>query len=250
MNVKVIATCFTTKEKRPQADFPAHPQNINSSVESLDMLRNTLKLEDRYNPGVGMDLIIVNSDSGFVEGNEFIKSINGQKTKWGKIIAYTRPNIGWSFGAFNDAFLLYRSDYKYWLFTEDDIFVGSPDYYKKLVDRWEELENIKVPIGYLALLKVVKHHYGVHCGGGIGFTSRAVLDKVIERNKTLPHYDQENNNKISLQKNRQQVILEGEVKFTNIIDDMGFILLDYGKNDSWNLYENLCYPYYLAKNEL
>lgn len=249
MNVKVIATCFRAKEIRLETTFPAHEQDIKHPGEALQMLKNIIDLETKEDPGVPMDLIIVNNDVNFKEGNEYIKSLHEAKTKWGKIIAYTRPNVGWSFGAFNDAFKEYQDDYDFWLFTEDDIYVGGREYYKKLIERFREIEGVKVPIGYLALIGVIKHEYGIHCGGGIGLTSKIVLKRVVEKLGQLPHHSGKNKADISFHQERQNVIREGEVRFTNVIDELGFHLINYGENKSWDLANNLCVPYFRIKNK-
>lgn len=247
MNVKVIATCFRSgREVREDSKvvFPAHRQNHIKPEQVLEMLKDIVALELIDDAGAPMDVIIVNNDNSFEEGNQYIESINGLKTKNGKIIAYTRPNIGWSFGAFSDAFLKYRQDYMYWVFTEEDIVVTGEHYFKRLIDRWEEIEGVRVPIGYLALVGVIKHTYGIHCGGGIGFTTRNVLNKLVEKFGHLPHHTSEEDPDLSLQGNRQKAILNGEVAFTNEIYKQGFILLDFGPNQSWNTSVNLCVPYY------
>jgi hypothetical protein len=251
MNVKVITTCFRNGreirvgEKHP---FPAHQQDYPTAGSVLEMFKDVVAFELAQDAGTPTDIIVVNNDSEFIEGNEYIESLNGTKTKNGTIITYTRPNIGWSFGAYSDAFSKFKDDYDFWVFTEDDILVGGEDYMKRLVDRWEEVETAKVPIGFLALVGVIRHHYGIHCGGGVGFSSTRVLDKVFERKGCLPHFRSKDDPDMSLAANRQKVILEGEVAFTNSIDSLGFILLDYGENRSWNLTKNLCVPYYDYKH--
>ena len=246
MNVKVIATSFRKGREVRVGDrhvFPTHQQDYPTSESVLEMLKNVVEEEIKTDSGAVMDTILVNNDCGFIEGNEYIESINGTKTKNGKIISYTRPDRGWSFGAYSDAYLKYRDDYGFWLFTEDDIVVSGDLYYKKLLDRWREIEGVKVPIGFLSLVGVIRHSYGIHCGGGVGFTSRAILEKLVEKHGKLPHYEKCDDENESLSQNRQRIILQGEVAFTNAIDTLGYILLDYGENKSWNLSKNLCIPY-------
>lgn len=240
MICKVIATSFTPRQVRLHENYPGHQQDIKSAEEALEMLKKVVKFETENTPGQDIDIIIVNSDVGFKEGNEYIEQINGTKFKFGKIIAYTKENVGWSFGSYSHAFKKYREDYQYFIFTEDDILIGGNDYAKRLINRWKELENAKVNVGFLSLIGVIKHHYGIHCGGGVGMSSRQVLDKLIERYGMLPHHNKPSQNK-------NDIIIDGEVAFTNKIDDMGFYLFNFGENNSWNLQENLCIPYFMER---
>lgn len=242
MICKVIATSFSVRQIRREEIYPGHPQIIGNEVESLEMLKDIVEFEKSNDAGVPIDVIIVNSDTNFKEGNQYIESINGMRTKNGKIISYTRNNIGWSFGSYNDAFDKYRKDYEYWIFTEDDIMIGGNDYAKRLIERWEELESTNVRVGFLSLIGVIRHHYGIHCGGGVGMTSRSILDKLVERYGMLPHHNKKTSSK-------NDIIINGEVAFTNKIDDMEFYLFNFGENKSWNLQGNLCIPYKLWKEQ-
>ena len=59
------------------------------------------------------DLIIVNSDVGSEQGNKFIQELNNKKINDGKILTFTRKNIGLSYGAYSDAFLKFREFYDF-----------------------------------------------------------------------------------------------------------------------------------------
>lgn len=251
MICKVIATSFNGRQVRKEEVYPGHPQVIEHPGEALQLLKDVVEFEKKEDAGIPLDVIIVNNDTNFKEGNEYIASLDGEKTKNGKIIAYTRPNIGWSFGAHNDAFKRFHDDYDYWIFTEDDILVGGIDYAKKLKERWEDIEKAQVPVGFLSLIGVIRHaQYGIHCGGAVGMSSRPVLDKVVEKFGCLPHHDKPESDNLSANQNKQNAILNGEVAFTQRIDDLGFYLINYGPNTRWSMGENSCLPYYYLKEEL
>lgn len=249
MICKVVATSFGAREVRKDARYTDHPQEITSPQEALDMLKEVVELESTWDAGEPTDLIVVNSDRGFREGNEYIEEIDGLKTRNGIIRAYTRPNTGWSFGAYSDAFTRYGNDYDKWIFTEDDIIVGSDGYAKKLSDRWDELEQARVKIGFLSLIGVIKHPYGIHCGGGVGMSSRKVLDSIFEKSGKLPHHDGIGDESLSQEQVKNLVIRNGEVAFTNTMDSMGYYLFEFGPCTRWNLEENLCLPHYIYKHE-
>lgn len=248
MICKVIAVSFGGREVRKEARYTEHPQNITSASEALDMLKDVIELESTWDAGEPVDLIVVNSDRGFPEGNRYIESIDGQKTRNGIIRAYTRPNVGWSFGSYDDAFKKYGKLYDKWIFTEDDIIIGGDNYAKKLSDRWNEIEGVRIKIGFLSLIGVIKHPYGIHCGGGVGMSSREVLDSVVERFGSLPHHDGIGDESLDPERIKNLVIVNGEVAFTNKMDGMGYYLFEYGSCKGWNLEENLCVPYHIHKH--
>ena len=66
-------------------------------------------MEIKFPPGVDRDIIIVNSDVGSIEGNEFIEKLDNKKISGGEVLTFTRNNIGLSYGAYSDAFLKFRS---------------------------------------------------------------------------------------------------------------------------------------------
>ena len=47
---------------------------------------------------------------------------------------------------------------------------------------------------------------------------------------------------------RQDVIMEGEVAFTNNILALGYDLVIYGNGNEWNYKKNLCVPYFNYKH--
>ena len=138
---KIIATCFKPKElieKTRLAGNPLgyyyHSQNFTSAADIIKLLELNIFTEKNCNPGFNRDLIIVNADVNCVEGNKYIKNISGTKINGGKIITFTRRNIGLSFGSYNDAFMKFNKNYDYFLFTEDDWLIFGDNYFKIGID--------------------------------------------------------------------------------------------------------------------
>jgi len=235
LNCKVIATCFLDNRRiQLDARFPAHNQNIETSEGILDMLKRIVNFELDNNAGMPMDIIIVNSDVGFVEGNEWLDSINSKETQNGHIIVMRRDNIGGSFGAYSDAFLRFCDKYDYWLFTEDDIMVGGRDYYRRIVNLMRARKNI----GFIALVGMARHPLGTHAHGGVGLTSREILSNIVNNNNgELPYHHGS--------WDKKNVVEEGEVKFTNFIETkIGKEILVFHDKDEWDFETKLCIPYY------
>lgn len=247
MNVKVIATCFAgNKETRLNefTNFPDHPQRSISPDECLERLKKLVDMELTHKEDTPFDVLIVNSEYDYPLGYEYLASINGTKTPLGKIIILNRHNVGWSFGAYSDAFKKYQKKYKYWIFTEDDIVVGSERYYSKAIERFE----CELNIGFVSFIGISNPEgsiFGVpaHTHGGIGLSHSKVLRKVNDGN--LPHHRGEMGKDARAYKD--QVIREGEIPFTNEIYKLGYKLVVYGDGKSWDLDRNLCIPahYYL-----
>jgi hypothetical protein len=222
-------------------------QDVPTKEGVLEMMKDVVAFEDKYDAGVQVDTLIINNDAGFKEGNDYIESLHGTRTRNGVIKTITRPFLGWSFGGYNLAVQSF-SDYEFYLFTEDDILVGGDGYYKKLIERWVALENLNTQPGFLALVNVVNHAYGLHCGGGVGLTTNKILTKLITRHGSLPHYNRLDNSNHTWEQRREKHILDGEVAFTNKIFGLGFNLFNYGPNVSWDLENNLCTPYFNYKH--
>lgn len=246
MNCKVIATSFRPnriirKPREMVLGYPDHYQNICSPHDALDLIKDVISFELGQNPGEKLDIVIVNSDCGFEEGNEYLKKIDGTQTNYGTIKVLTKPdNIGWSFGAFNYAYECLRNRYNYWMFTEDDILIGGDKYYFKAMEKLNE----KNDNAFVAMVKVCKHSYGTHAGGGIGLTKNIFLEKVYEKYGNLPHFRLKDNDKDDTHKRRQNIIREGEVPFSNVYIEMGFNIVPFGNEVEWDLEKNSVIPYY------
>lgn len=234
MNCKVIATCFQDNRRiQLDARFPNHNQNIETQIGLLDMMKRIINFELDNEAGVPLDIIISNSDVGFVEGNEWLNSIHGTKTKNGIIRVLHRDNVGGSFGAYSDAFVKFKKEYDYWLFTEDDIMVGGRDYYRRILSAFRARKNV----GFMALVGLARHPLGTHAHGGVGLTSREILQVVADSNNgELPYH---HGSWV-----KEHVVSEGEVKFTNFIEKIGKDIIVFHDEDVWNLETKLCVPFY------
>ena len=183
-------------------------------------------MEIKYPPGLNRDLIIVNSDVGSGEGNLFIESLNQRKIDGGEIIGFTRKNIGASFGAYSDAFLKFKNVYDYFLFIEDDLVTAKKDYLKIGYYKWVETNNCgfvafqgisKIDTGWWKKAGLNKFNaFSAH--GGCGFTSKNVLDKIVDKYGFLPHDTKSND--------QENAIALGEIGLSKAIIDLGYKLTE------------------------
>ena len=146
---KIVATCFKAKSVVLKTKLTGNPlgyyyhsQNFTTTKDFINLINLHVDLDKSTNPGNDLDLILVNSDVDNIEGNHYINNLNNTKINRGKILSYTRNNKGLSFGAFSDAFTKFRSQYDYFLFTEDDVLI-----YKTIIQK-------KVSI-YLIVIKIM-----------------------------------------------------------------------------------------------
>lgn len=228
---KIIAcTMIGERDYRNNVVYPSHNQVVNTQEGVLEMLQKLVQLELTQNAGLPMDIYIMNNDVGYEVGNDWLNTIHGTKTKNGNIYVMHRPNNGGSFGAYHDAYMKLRNKYFYFLFTEDDLFIFGENYYIKAIKEFK-----KDKLGFLAFIGLGERSEYIHCHGGVGLTSRKILDEVLTRNKELPHPKEVFN--------KAEVVRQGEIPFTNIIHQMGHKLQRFGKKDGWYA-ENYLLPYY------
>lgn len=250
MNCKVIATSFSVGRiiRRPNGAvlrFPDHYQDISTQHDALNQIQGVIAFELGQKPGEKVDIIIVNSDCGFREGNEYLDNVDGTTTKYGTIRVIHKPNNnGWSFGAFNYAYEKFKNEYEYWMFTEDDILIGGDKYYFEAMEKL----NMKEENAFVAMVKVCEHSGGQHAGGGIGLTKRKYLDMVIEKHKCLPHFRGADDKTLNVQQRRAEVIQHGEIPFTNVFTQIGYKIIPFGNQTEWSLSKNRILPYYDYKN--
>jgi hypothetical protein len=222
-NCKVIATCFaggreireeTTILGDPPGPFE-HSQNFSTPEKVLELVAYNYELERKVDPGVESDTIIVNNDVGWEKGNKYLESIRNTKIFSGQLVVINRENYGRSFGGYNRAYEIFRRQYEYWTFTEDDIMVIGDKYFKICIETF----NRKQKTGFVAI-QGLSHSIGLHAHGGVGTTRVDVLDTVYSKFGKLPHCERNQSQAYD------DIILHGEVAFTNSIMNFGYELVN------------------------
>lgn len=230
-NCKVISICLKRDgDVRTNVNFPAHNQDVPTSEKMLELVKELFYLEINQDAGCPVDIYFVNNDVGFKEGNDWLNSINGTKTKNGTLYVLHRENVGGAFGAYDFAFQKLKDKYKYFLFTEEDLFIFGKDYYSKALNRYNELG-----VGFLAFIDVERRRNPIHAHGGVGLVSRKVLEEVCDIHKCLPHSE-----KVF---DKTDVIRKGEILFTNTIHKLGYELARMGEIEGWDE-KNYLLPYF------
>ena len=227
---KIIATTFNYRTVRMTTElcgdppvFTLHSQNFTTEEEIRKLILFNIEKENECDPGLPIDIILVNNDVGNVAGNKFVQDLNGKKLKNGKIISMQNDNYGWSYGAFSKGFEEVRNDYDYFIFTEDDVIIAKKNYAKISFKTFTENKNC----GFVSFWGIsnfkdrsVSNENLVHAHGASGFSSKKVLDRVFNKYGKLPHSD------FSDKKYYKDIIIDGEIKFTNVILKMGYNLVE------------------------
>lgn len=174
--IAVVITFFETKK-----NYWGH--FVDDKLETLKM---NLAAHEHFHPGVDYDLIIIN------HGRE----ITTEEFKNFPYCRYTKawidkPNIGYSFGGWNQAWDHYKEDYDFYCFTEDDIAPTKDGWLLELVTKFLSRRNIgavgnivearsKTEAGSEAAWDVTgsTHESMYNFDGGYTFTSSKVLRQV------------------------------------------------------------------------
>ena len=257
---KVIATCFLPKVHISKTylvgdplGYFGHSQKSDTPSDVIDLLKYSIEQEKLYEPGVNRDLIIVNNNVNYEKGNKFIEEISETKIPFGKIKCITRENIGRSFGAYNEAFLKFRNDYDFFLFSEDDVIIAKHNYIKIGLEIWKNNPQAGF-VAYISKTKIGRWHWqalglnkdtAYSCHGATGLCSTKILDKVVEKHGCLPYYRGAERNKD---------ITYGEVAFPNSILQLGHKIIDLPKNmvlsvPAYDLQRGLNYKKWPSKKE-
>lgn len=227
---KIIATSFYYRTVRMNTElcgdppvFTLHSQNFTTDEEIKKLILFNIDKENECDPGFPVDMVFVNNNVGNISGNEFVRNLNGKNIKNGKIISIQNENHGWSYGAFSRGFKELKNDYDYFIFTEDDMIITKNNYAKIGFETFTKNDNC----GFVSFWGIsnfkdnnISNENLVHAHGASGFSSRQVLEKVFNKYGKLPHSE------FSDKKHYNEIIIDGEIKFTNVILKMGYKLVE------------------------
>ena len=172
---RVIVSCFRYG-RSARNNSPPTPESGVRFLQRIIKAESDIKTEEKY------DLIIVNHDTGYIPGNQYVKVLNGLSLGENKgiIRTITAPNRGASFGGYSTAFKTFQSDYEYWIFSEDDHILYQDNYYDHFIKEYEEYKDDN--IGFLAFAPIATHdqHTPKHSGGGFGLCRKEDLAKILD----------------------------------------------------------------------
>jgi hypothetical protein len=227
---KVIVVCGNpVRECRPigSCDYHLHPQTIKTLEDLQELWKTILEIEETVDGGVHFDTVIICNGE---EAYSWWKQHNNKKTANGTLVVVPRRNHGGSFAGYDHAYR--HLSYEGFLFTEEDILVFGPSYYRRIKERFlEEPRN-----GYVCVVGISRGKtFEKHCHGGVGYTTRKVLDTIVDEQGRLPYPHRKGWHKGT-------TILRGEIPLTATITHKGFNLVELHEHTpEWNA-RNLCMP--------
>ena len=245
--VKVITVCF--KDRVAHGSFDGdNRKELDDSQSALSMIREVVEYDRTIDAGTDMDTIIVNNDLGYDEGRNYLDTIKGTKTKNGLFKVMHRPNVGRSFGGYNEAFNKYKDEYDYWIFSEDDLYYCKDGYAKNYIDILNSNENC----AFVATLGVDRaDHETKHAHGGQGLTHRDYMEETIPLEYSiddgtnrqaykikgeLAHYHDKS---VADSYHTRLHCIHGEVPFTYSLVRLGYdILVDDNPKSWYKIYDN------------
>lgn len=189
-------------------------RKIHNTPDNLfDFLQLNIENELSIENEVPTDVFLINNDSGNIDLNKKLDCFNGLKTKNGKLIVESRPNIGGSFGAYYETFLKYKDLYNYWFFCEDDVLIYKTGYMKYFIDYLNSSDKL----GFVSLAPLSRND-PIHSGGGCGLTS---TDKFL-KSRSVEYIV----NYLSKcpRTSSYQFLENSEVEFTNIFIRSGYTI--------------------------
>jgi len=238
----------------------AYPHNEQGTIEYFNKYLNFLLNLDS---GTNSDIIIANHEHSnnkeeLKTSLEYLDSLDNTKTKNGFLKTVSRPwenGIGGSHKSYDYVFNLFKNQYDYWYFNEDDAPIIQESYFSNTIKQLDSNEQVAfictfshyfgglTPTGSKYFLtkkdhdklehpaflpdknenlQMVRNCYDIHCHGGVGVTHTKYLQKVVDNYGHLPYHKSEGEN-FSYVKFQN----DGEIKFTNVLAELGFELQMY-----------------------
>lgn len=197
-----------------------HYQAHGDVADVLEMLEEVYRLECELDSGISMDTVLVCNGGWPLEANKFIERINGSRTARGVLRVIDRANTGLSFGGYSHVFEQLRSNYKFWIFTEDDVLYVKPNY---AVDSLRLMR--KKRCHFITPLWIGNKNRCPHCAGGVGFSRRGALDKVAQQFAgKLPYFAQKPRSLGGGDFKHMPFAMRGEIALTNTMARLGMRL--------------------------
>ena len=227
---KIITTSFCPRVVRESAELTGNPlgyfshsQKFTTPESIIDLIKLNIEKELSCDPGADVDLIIVNNDTGWKLGRSYLDGIDNIKLPRGIVRIFHRENYGRSFGGYNFAFEKLRTEYDYFIFTEDDILLTKDNYALLGIESFEKINNC----GFVAYQSLTDKSFlnlskedTLHAHGGVGLSSTKVLTNLYKKSGNLPYAIQETS------QDYEDIIRYGEVNFTNKISKLGYRLIN------------------------
>jgi hypothetical protein len=216
MNSKVCYfCCFYLGERRSIPKIYEEDRSI--------FVKEQIKTLEEFNHNLEKIIFVFNLDINHIGIYQEIKTIIPKKIQGTPVEVIVRENYGMSYGAFNEVYEKYRTEFDYYIFNEDDYYFNDHNFDTYLVNKF----NTFINVGYLAGIAVNPaweyQHKLVHAGNSVGVTSSKILEELYGKFGCLPHPKKQTDKVDENYKINEQ---EGQVAQTHEIFKMGYNIFD------------------------
>lgn len=211
--LKIIASSFSPRSVREKTrltgrplGFFAHSQNFQNEDDIINLLKYHLttceKIEPTKEPNYKVDILIVSSNSQdlSIKALDYMHSITGKEYKYGKILTLLRSEVGRQFGSFDEGYQMYKKDYDFFIFQEDDMICHIQNYIDIALEYWADTKECGF-VPFLGSTKIHRRHrkaLGIKkdiitsCHGAHGMSDSVTLDMITKQYGRLPYNDKNN----------------------------------------------------------
>lgn len=168
-------------------------------------------------------VFVFNLEDSHREIFESAKRIIPEKIRDSEVIIIPRKNVGMSYGAWSDVYSLYRDEFDYYIFNEDDYVVNQHNFDFYLVNKFNSFRNI----GFLSAIATNPSenfpNLKTHAGNSFGITSSSILEEIFLKFGCLPHAGKNLSDPSQNYKLNEE---EGQVLQTGEIFNLGYNIFD------------------------
>ena len=140
-----------------------------------------------------------------------------------KVDVIARENIGLSYGGWSEVFSLYRSQFDYYIFNEDDYFINDHKFDSYLVKKFNSYNNIGYLAGMVTNPFPQNPSQKPYAGNSFGISSYKILNHLYEKFGFLPH---DRSSKDDLESRYGSGEENGQISQTYEIFSLGYSLFD------------------------
>lgn len=189
--------------------------------KSIYIKEHILSLE-QFEHNLDKIIFVFNLDGDHLELFDQIKKIIPKKIKNSYVEIIVRENYGMSYAANNDVYEKYRTDFDYYIFTEDDYYFNQHNFDNYLINKFNSYNNIGFLSGQVSNPAWGFFHDTPHAGNSVGITSSKILEELYNKFGCLPHTKRKGNSEQVYKTNE----VDGQVAQTHEIFKMGYNLFD------------------------
>jgi RimJ/RimL family protein N-acetyltransferase len=202
---------------RRSKDIPLYYEN------KLCFLEKHIELLTNLKHNLSKIIFVINTDDNESVDVKNALSIIPNKLNNSDVEVVLRQNIGMSYGAWSDCFLVNKDKFDYFIFNEDDYFFVIDNFDTILIEKFESREDSGYLCGIVSENKNINQP--LHAAHSTGISSNTVLSKVVEVHGELPH---------SKSNDYGNVEINSQVKQTNSMIELGYNLYDL--RDEYKIY--------------